>query len=203
MKATHSGPIVGKALESYSASGVDKIMVFVSVGWYVEPIGDSSNPPAGGTSFESINVGNLLATNINAQILMVGDRKLAMTADGSLSIDGSVNILGDASIGGDLKVGKTLSAKEVTTEKLNIASPSAEPGTLSKASTGTETLKMGESLVTIKTSAVTNSSLVFVTPTTVTDKVLSVTKKTVGDSFEVRITSPSTEDIQFNWWVVN
>lgn len=38
MKATKSGPIVGKALGSYDGPGVGKIITFINVGRYVAPL---------------------------------------------------------------------------------------------------------------------------------------------------------------------
>ncbi|GAG18680.1 unnamed protein product, partial [marine sediment metagenome] len=43
MKATASGPIIGKALEAFSdpdPTVVGQVMVFISVGWYVAPVGE-------------------------------------------------------------------------------------------------------------------------------------------------------------------
>jgi len=44
---------------------------------------------------------------------------------------------------------------------------------------------------------------VFITPTTKTNQVLSVTTKDGGKSFTVETSTPAIQDIKFDWWVVN
>ena len=136
-------------------------------------------------------------------MLFIGDRKIEMTPDGKLLVDGSLNVLGDLEVGGDLKVGKTLSAKEVNTEKINVSTPGVDSNGKSKASVGEGTITTGQTEVTIETTAVTADSRIFITPTSLTDKVLVATEKVAGESFKVKILSPAGSDIIFDWWVVN
>jgi len=174
MKATKSGPVVGKALEAYSGPGIGKIVVFVSVGWFVQPLGD--NPPAGGTSFSSIDAETLTAGTVNTQVLIIGSRKLTMNLDGSLQIDGNVNIAG-----------------EVTAKKLNVSSEAS----------GSTILPSGQTKVFVPTALLTTKSQVLVTPTSLTQKNLTVTKKEAGKGFTVEIIAPETSDIGFDWFIVN
>jgi len=104
---------------------------------------------------------------------------------------------------GNLKTEGKVTASEIKTNKLTISNNSiaSSSATLS-ASIGKATLPSGETKVTVQTADVVESSKVFITPTTQTDKVLSVTNIESGKSFDVSILSPTTVDINFNWWVV-
>jgi len=46
------------------------------------------------------------------------------------------------------------------------------------------------------------NSKVFITPITLTDKVLAVTEIQEGSFFKVEITSPLDREIRFNWWIL-
>ena len=213
MRATESGPNVGKALEpfdgsvssiTYQVSGEEfaggKIMVFVSVGWFVQPIATSDQPLA--SSFTNIDTETLTAGTVNTQVLLVGDVKFSMNTDGDLEIDGDVKLSGDLTAK-NLIVLEEVKAPKTTTEKLNIATPAATPDGKNNASIGTDTIIAGQTSIVIETTAVTADSKIFVTPTTKTDKVLSVTTKVEGESFTVEVAAAATEDVEFNWWVVN
>lgn len=218
MRATESGPIVGKALEAFacsqttddglqpeenqavdsSQSAVDqscsgKIMVFVSVGWFVAPLETGDGQLATG-DLTDINVQTLAAGTINTDVLFIGDRKLAMSEDGKLIIDGTVNILGDividgdAEVTGDLNVGGTVSAK-----KLKVSSEVS----------GNSTLPVGKTKIFVPAPSLTNKSQVSITTTTLTDKNFNVTQKEVGKGFTVEIINPETKNIDFDWFIIN
>lgn len=87
---------------------------------------------------------------------------------------------------------------EITARKVNINTKD-----VAAASLGTSTLTAGETKVIIETTAITDKSKVFITPKTKTLLPLSVTNQIAGDSFTVEINSPTTKDVEFNWWVVN
>ena len=134
---------------------------------------------------------------------MFGNRELEMAPEGKLIVDGGMNILGDVVIDGDVDIDGVLGATTVRAKKIEIDIPAPDPDGTSNASIGNETLAAGESQVVVKTTKVTKASQIFITPTLATDKVLSVTSKTEGESFTVTVTSPATNDIRFSWWVVN
>jgi len=175
-------------------------MVFVSVGWFVQPIATSDQPLA--SSFTNIDTETLTAGTVNTQVLLVGDVKFSMNTDGDLEIDGDVKLSGDLTAK-NLIVLEEVKAPKTTTEKLNIATPAATPDGKNNASIGTDTIIAGQTSIVIETTAVTADSKIFVTPTTKTDKVLSVTTKVEGESFTVEVAAAATEDVEFNWWVVN
>lgn len=198
MKATKSGPIIAKALEPYddpNPTAVKKIMVFVSVGWYVAPLETSNTQQV--TSFTQIDTQTLTTNTLNTQILFIGDHKISLTAAGEVAFDDSVLIANNLLVGGNIE------AKEIKAEKFNVATNSAQPNQISNASAGKATLAAGTTELVIPTSRVTAGSLIFVTPSSKTDKVLSVTEKVDKQSFKVEITSPASQDIEFSWWIVN
>ncbi|MCH8821763.1 hypothetical protein IID23_04570, partial [Patescibacteria group bacterium] len=92
MRATNSGPIVGKALESYDEEGVGKIIVFISVGWYVEPL-EMSNYE----SQMSNNLTNLSLETLTANTLILGDNQITLDESGNLMIDGNLVLTGNLS----------------------------------------------------------------------------------------------------------
>jgi hypothetical protein len=87
---------------------------------------------------------------------------------------------------------------EVTTKKLNINTDDK-----TSASAGTATLKSGDTSIIIHTKAVTDKSLIFITPKTKTTSPLSVTSQDSGNSFTVEISNAQNKDIDFNWLMVN
>lgn len=140
-----SGPIIGKALESFtcqesSVTCQGKVMVFVSTGWFVAPLEQDVSSQM--SDLSEINTETLMASTISTDVLFIGDRKLDMAPDGSLVIDGSVNILGDLKVEGEL-----------TTEKLNV----------SDEATGSSVLVAGQTKIEIKTSLITDKSQVLIT----------------------------------------
>jgi hypothetical protein len=201
MKATKSGPIVGKALESYDnidPTVVGKIMVFVSVGWYVAPLGDGNGQLSNITNLTDLKVQNILASSINTELIMIGNNKLSMSTDGSLSIEGNTKISGDLNVLG------SITTKDITAGKINIATGSAQPDGKSNDSTGSATIPPGKLEVTIETTAITSKSRVFVTATSPTGgQALVVTEKKAGEGFTVNLDHSVGTDINFDWFIIN
>ncbi len=93
----------------------------------------------------------------------------------------------------------SLTVKEsVTAKKYNVDDNEEE-----SASIGEATLKAGETEIVIKTTSVTESSKIFLTPTKETDMQLAVVEKERGKSFTVKVVKEAEQDISFNWWIVN
>jgi len=206
MKATQSGPIVGKALEAYDNSdptAVSKIMVFVHIGWYVAPLPDSGLPAD--ATFTSINTETLTAGTINTDILFVGDRQLTMGPAGELVVDGSVNVLGDIKVSGDLQVDGDILGTALTVDKINVSTGNTEPVSgKSSDSVGSETIVAGQTEILIETTAVTTDSKIFVTPTSTTlGQSPYVIEKVDKTSFKVKIDAAVGTDIKFDWLIIN
>jgi len=70
MKAVENGPIIGYALEPYSGSGDNKIIVFVDAGYYGGGIVPTNTP--GTTNTASNLSGNLSSLNMDGNIYMQG-----------------------------------------------------------------------------------------------------------------------------------
>ncbi|KKT34805.1 MAG: hypothetical protein UW22_C0065G0002 [Candidatus Gottesmanbacteria bacterium GW2011_GWB1_44_11c] len=74
----------------------------------------------------------------------------------------------------------------------------------SSATIGTAIIPIGSTEVSIATTQVTNTSLIYVTPQSSTNnQVLYVKKKEENEGFTVAIDNASSQDIRFNWWIVN
>jgi hypothetical protein len=194
MKATKSGPIIGKALEAYGGSGVGKIMVFVSTGWYVAPLSEDGEQIA---DLSDISVSSLTASTIHTDVLFIGDRKLAMSEDGKLVVDGTVNILGDIVVDGDTKIAGDLKVENVlTANKLVVSEISLE-------SSGNATLPAGQTKIFVPAPSLTSKSQVSITATTLTGNNFNVTEKVADQGFTVEVVSPEDKDVNFDWFIVN
>jgi hypothetical protein len=181
MKATKSGPIIGKALEGYGGSGVGKIMIFVSTGWYVAGLDVGSRMSDIG-DLSDINVGELTAGTINTQVLFIGDRQLSVSTEGTLVIDGDVSVDG------------VLSAKQVKTDELIVSGETS----------GTDIIKAGQKKVTIESTKVVKQSKILVTFSDDYSPATRywVTKKS-GESFTVHLNQPTTSKVSFDWLIIN
>ncbi|MBU4016147.1 hypothetical protein KKF69_01570, partial [Patescibacteria group bacterium] len=87
---------------------------------------------------------------------------------------------------------------EITAKKINIDTTD----TLS-ASLGEGTIPVGSSSAVIETTTVTAKSRIFLTPKTKITVPLSVTSQTAGNSFKVETVTPVSQNVKFNWWIVN
>ena len=68
---------------------------------------------------------------------------------------------------------------------------------------GTETLKAGQTEVSINTQAVTNKSNIFTSLKSESDLPLFVDSQIPSQGFKVKISKPSDKDIVFSWWIVD
>lgn len=186
MKATKSGATIGKALESYSANGVGKILVLVSTGWYSPPLT---------STLANQNLTNVHLTSLTTASITLGENQIKLNSNGEIAFEGIINI------NGDVRISKTLFADKIETNQLKVAKLNLDT---SSDSSGSATISIGVTKIEIKTSSITASSQVLVTPTSFTDdRALVVTQKSAGNSFTVEITQPVNHPITFDWWVVN
>ncbi len=110
--------------------------------------------------------------------------------------------LGKLIVNGSASVSGTLSAKELASAKFTVEVDKNATNSAQTASVGESMIARGTSSITISTDKVGPKSLIFITPTTPTDKTLSVVNKKEG-AFTVAIISLTLTDISFNWWVIN
>lgn len=73
---------------------------------------------------------------------------------------------------------------------------------VSNESAGSGVIKAGESKVVISAGLVQDNSLIFVTPTSATEKVIYIGSKVAGQEFSVETKSAVDVDTSFNWWIV-
>jgi len=113
-----------------------------------------------------------------------GNAVATFNADGSASVSGA------------------LSANEIMASKFTVQTDKSATDSTKTASVGVGKIIHGTTTIIVSTDKVTEDSLIFITPTSATDKTLSVITKKEGQ-FTVAITSPTVNDISFNWWVIN
>lgn len=118
--------------------------------------------------------------------------KLQETGIGSIELMAGRVVINDA---GDIKTTGSIAAKEIKTEKVTIATPD-----VTKASIGSVTVKAGDKSVEVNTSALTDSSYIFVS----SDTPVGVgSKKIDDDTFVVSLEKALEGDIKINWWIIN
>lgn len=118
---------------------------------------------------------NLSLNSLTANSIILGNNQIILDKDGNIRVEGTLIVDGSIYIDGDLTLDGKLVAKEVETGKLSLGDETA----------GTAVLKAGETKVNIKASEIGDKSLVFITPTTRTYNVLTVTKQVKGEGFTV------------------
>ena len=107
---------------------------------------------------------------------------------------GGINILnGKITIdkSGNLTVSNTITAQKIQADILS----------LPKAS-GSSVLPANTASVDVKADVATQNSKILITPTTLTDKVLTVTQK-INGGFTVSVKTVDSQDIHFDWFIVN
>jgi len=148
---------------------------------------DSGNLPAPDSGNLSLDSQNQGTTSFGKLLIKGADGKTVVSFDED----------GHASMSGNL------TAKDLKTEKLTLVRANTQEETeVSSSSVGQSTLLSGNASIVIQSSQVTKNSLVFITPTTYTDRTLSVTD-TSDNAFTVSISSPTSIPVSFNWWVIN
>lgn len=157
--------------------------------------------------------------------------RLVLSSDGSVTVNGNLNVTG--SLIAEMIKAESVETKNLTAEKINIASPaqtaelsagaiiaSPEPAegattsaTLaSNATVGTITLAAGQTEITIANPRLTPSSMVYLTPSGSTgNQVVYIKSKSVVDpnlsptpsAFTIAIDQPLAQNVDINWWLIN
>ena len=167
----------------------------------------------GRTTVTDLGVTGTIATGVlsinglddtgEASINTIGTLKLQDHGTGTIDIL-SGKVVVDSS--GNVTINNSLTAHEVTTDKLNIASDttSSQSAVLS-ASAGVSVITAGNDTIIINTTAVTNNSLIYVTFNGDYSPAVRywVDSKTAGTSFTVKLDAQVAHDAKFNWWIVN
>jgi hypothetical protein len=149
--------------------------------------------------------------------------RLVLSSDGSVTINGNLNVTG--SLIAQMIKAEEIETKKLSTEKINIispseiatlsgeliiaadASPSAEAtssATLaSNATVGTVTLAAGQTEITIQNPSLTPNSMVYLTPNGSTGNQVVYIKNKTSNSFAIAIDQPLTQNVDINWWLIN
>jgi hypothetical protein len=130
-----------------------------------------------------LNVGILSFDNLTASIDAIGTLKIQPLAlgniefmNGLVTIDTSGNII----------------VNEITAKKYKVSGSSA----------GSDYVELGKTSVWVETGTVQSNSLIFITPTTITNSPLSVTEKFLDSGFRVETEKPTDKNIHFDWWII-
>ncbi len=125
--------------------------------------------------------------------------KLQKDSQSNLEIMGGKFII-DTS--GNLTVAESITAKELRTQKLQIlGDTNTAEGAVLASSTGKVEIEAGKTSVTVKTAALTENSLIFVSAENIPTAVAA--KKTDGETIEIFISSPLAEILKVSWWIIN
>ncbi|GIW57355.1 MAG: hypothetical protein KatS3mg083_300 [Candidatus Dojkabacteria bacterium] len=184
-KLTGSGFVVGKALEAWtSSSGQTKVMVYI-MNFYYNSLGINDYFTLSGTT---LTTDYLLVVNgsITANNLAIASGKFTVATNGDTVID--------AVLQANQAVIRNLTVDKLT---INTTPLVGDPVV------GSGTITAGQTRVVINNSNVQSTSKIFITLTSSSTQVISVINKTPGVSFEVSILTQQTEDITFDYWIIN
>jgi len=144
----------------------------------------------------SLTVGLITIDDMNASINSMGDTlKIQNQSLADIEFLGGKIIMtktGDVEIYGSLAVEGTVTATAVEAGEFKV---------LGASSAGSSMIEVGETAVTVPAVSAAQSSRILLTPTTLTDQVLTVTAKSAGE-FRVEIAEPAETDIKFDWFIV-
>ncbi len=136
--------------------------------------------------------------------LKVGDIQLAKNEINTKT--GLLKIQADALNGVELFGGKTTfdnKTGDIKTEgSVTAAKVGVEAQDDENLSAGTGKIDAGDITLVIKTKAVTKDSLVFVTASTKTSRILNVTDKKPGESITIEMDKEDKKDVEFSWFIV-
>jgi hypothetical protein len=100
----------------------------------------------------------------------------------------------------DFMNGKVVIGIDGSVEMMHLKLNTTDPNT---TTIGTAIIQSGQTSMIIDSAIITGKSMVFITPTTFVDKPIFVNGKIPGVGFVVTISEPATEDVEFQWMIVN
>ncbi len=126
-----------------------------------------------------------------------------------ISTNGDVEFLGNVKIAGKVE-SNDIKSSTIETNKVIIAGTTNESVTQNNegvietnATAGSNKVPIGTSEIAIKNPNISDSTLVYVTPTSNTNnQILFVKSKEIG-KFVVGFTNPTETEASFNWWVID
>ena len=138
----------------------------------------------------NINAGMLVIHGLNSEInTLSGDLYLQKAGLGGVNIFNGLIVMDTK---GNLNAAGTITAQAIEANKYTV---------LGQESIGSGIIPAGSTSVDVSTSIASQSSKIFLTATSLTDKQITIVQKTAG-KFKVAILSPTTSPISFDWWIV-
>ncbi len=181
MKATTTGPVLGKALEAYNGSAVGKILVFVNISYYLNP-----------NDFKAYTI----SSNSNLNVTLTNTAKYVWQ-NSSGQIVASINYLGEA-------VFSKVTTAIANVNKLIFGEIAVKKGS---QSAGVAEIPAGQNEISVSSSKVRVDSLINLTANSEPDGVLYIKAKTAGAGFVVGIkrfpVNATNQKVDFNWLIVN
>ena len=125
--------------------------------------------------------------------------KLQKDSLGNLEIMGSKVVIDTF---GNMLIRETLTATDIQTHKLSILDEKdATSGAVLSSSAGRSEIPAGETVTQIKTSILTEKSLIFTTPENIPTGVAA--KRIDNSTIEISIANPLSQILKVNWWIIN
>jgi hypothetical protein len=144
--------------------------------------------------------------SILSETLIAGN----LTIDGILSIENGneINAIDTLYLQKSLLAQKIdiFNSKVVIDKSGNItaAQVSAEEyKVIANKTSGSGKIPLGASEILVENEKITSGSRIFITPINQTEMVLAVTEKLPGKGFKITPSSTASEDILFDWWMIN
>ena len=158
----------------------------------------------------SLNSINTLTSPLSLQSLALAPVEI-MAGKFRIETNGDVKIQGNVAIAGNFEVTGSTKLKDLSTEKIiiaskgNTATPSGQISSTeiqTNATAGKATLPGGSTELTINSPHVGASSLIYVTPTSETKNNVLYVKSKENGKFVVGFTDPVDIEVNFNWWII-
>ncbi len=153
--------------------------------------------------------GNIFANNLDTRTatisgtLAVGNGQLASDSGKIFALfnDGG-NVIGSVDASGSANFGQlTTGGLVIASDNTNNSSISGQ--TSSNSTVGTASIATSSSEIFVPNSKINSGTLVYITPISDTNnQVLYVKSKQVGNGFTVAVTSPTSSEVHFNYWLV-
>jgi len=177
-------------------------MIFVNPSWYSAPLSVDKVAVSGELNLDSLISQVIRTGSLRASSISLGD-KVTLSNDGKVKIEGELVVAGTIVLEGDMTISGKVEAKIVAAEEFKVKSAENTEDGKSQTTAGAATLLKDTKELVIETTKVEENSLIFITPTKLTNEPLAVIEKISGESFKVSISKLATEDITFNWIIVN
>ena len=162
-----------------------------------------------GTLILAANSMNVLGNDLEIQPLRQGGISflsglIQIDKDGNIKSLGNAEFAKDVAIKGDLVASGSATFNKINLSLVQPALAVSQTEIIATGSAGVAAIKANQTELTIKNNLITDKSLIYVAPVgTPSAQAPFLMRQTPGESFSVGIQTPKSEDLLFNWLILN